>query len=160
MNPQSFVLAPQSAFPVAEFGLTISDIRYKLSETYREPTVAVHNLKVQIAQAVKVNSERIGNIRFGTDFVVDRKNAADFVAAGIRTSGHSKSLGIDMQAYLFRDDLILDTWCCLGNFGDAFASLDLLRVSVPLGSRESSTKTTQSSTTNPFCSFGRSFFDL
>ena len=151
MNPQSFVLAPQSAFPVAEFGLTISDIRYKLSETYREPTVAVHNLKVQIAQAVKVNSERIGNIRSGTYFVADRKNAADVVAAGgIRTSGHSKSLGIDMQAYLFRDDLVR---CCLGYFEDVFASLDLLRVSVPLGSRESST-------TNPFCSFGRSFFDL
>ena len=139
MNPQSFVLAPQSAFPVAEFGLTISDIRYKLSETYREPAVAVHNLKVQIAQAVKVSSERIGNIRFGTDFVVDRKNAADVVAAGIRTSGHSKSLGIDMQAYLFRDDLVR---CGLGNFEDVFASLNLLRVSVPLGSRESTTKTT------------------
>ena len=86
-----------------------------------------------------MNSERIGNIRSGTDFVVDRKNAADVVAAGIRTSGHSKSLGIDMQAYLFRDDLVR---CCLGNFEDDFASLDLLRVSVPLGSRESSTKTT------------------
>ena len=153
LNPQSFVLAPQSAFPVAEFDLTISDIRY----TYWEPAVAVQNLEVQIAQAVKVNSERIGNIRSGTDFVVDRKNAADVVAAGIRTSGHSKSFGIDMQAYLFQDDSVR---CCLGNFEDVFASLDLLRVSVPLGSRESSTKTTQSSTTNPFCSFGRSFFDL
>ena len=136
MNPQSFVLAAQSAFPVAEFDLTISDIRY----TYWEPAVAVHNLEVQISQAVKVSSERIGNIRSGTDFVADRKNAADVVAAaGIRTSGHSKSLGIDMQAYLFRDDLVR---CGLGNFEDDFARLVLLRVAVPLDSRESSTKTT------------------